>query len=378
MHVDIQLVMWEHVHVHLALLPSAEEEAQIKDDKEYILRLSDIIHHRAQELDKKKHKKKNKRGGADEDASSDDEEEGDDATESRQSLKASFVAKLLSPVLGYGSDPQLLHFVYDLWLWSRLGGAKNAAGVSLRVALGGNSFSPVFWQTWHAALLDLQKQVGFPTLFVTLAPFEWSFPYHRFIEDELHKLLQVRLHLPAVETMHLSHVLMETVVGFLTGKRQDSGGRKDRLWTKHLLADKSEEGKPTVVTYFARLEFQDGKRKRNVQRAQDYHGRGTVHLHCLIWLSNIPCIRLEDIISATLPPVDTPMRAIVDAGQLSWSGSGWPVHEGPSGCDADTGALQLHHDAEDAEAGLRAFMPDVVSVLRTERWSHVMLPPLNK
>ena len=96
---------------------------------------------RAQELDTKKYKKKNKQGGDDEDASSGEEEE-DDATESRHSLKASFIAKLLSPVLGYGSDPQLLHFVYDLWLWSRLGGAKNAAGVCLRVALAGNSFSP--------------------------------------------------------------------------------------------------------------------------------------------------------------------------------------------------------------------------------------------
>ena len=64
----------------------------------------------------------------------------------RQSAKASFVAKIFSPVIGYGTTYELQPFVYDLWLASSLGGAKNAAGTTLRGAVAGKVFSPVYWQ----------------------------------------------------------------------------------------------------------------------------------------------------------------------------------------------------------------------------------------
>ena len=83
------------------------------------------------------------------------------------SLKASYLAKVMSPVIGYGSDRQLAQFVYDLWLWTSIGGAKNTSGVNLRVAIASKSFSPEYWKTWHAGLVDLQRQLGYPTLFVT-------------------------------------------------------------------------------------------------------------------------------------------------------------------------------------------------------------------
>ena len=63
----------------------------------------------------------------------------------RQSLKASFLAKVMSSVIGYASDYELAQFVYDLWLWSSLGGAKHASGVQMRVALAGKPFSPEYW-----------------------------------------------------------------------------------------------------------------------------------------------------------------------------------------------------------------------------------------
>ena len=66
----------------------------------------------------------------------------------RQSAKASFVAKIFSPIIGYGSCYELQHFVYDLWLSSSLGGAKNASGgTTVRGAVAGKVFSPVYWQT---------------------------------------------------------------------------------------------------------------------------------------------------------------------------------------------------------------------------------------
>ena len=124
----------------------------------------------------------------------------------RQSLKASFLAKVMSSVIGYASDYELAQFVYDLWLWSSLG-AKHASGVQMRVALAGKPFSPEYWRTRHFALLDLQRQLGYPTLFVTTAPHEWSSPYHAFLEDELLRTFKTRLHLPGPESFHLAHIL---------------------------------------------------------------------------------------------------------------------------------------------------------------------------
>eukprot|EP00971_Amphidinium_carterae_P310958 6179475-Amphidinium_carterae.1 len=46
----------------------------------------------------------------------DDEVDQHMMREGRQSL-----AKVFSPVAGYGNDPELAQYVYDLWLWTRLG-----------------------------------------------------------------------------------------------------------------------------------------------------------------------------------------------------------------------------------------------------------------
>eukprot|EP00971_Amphidinium_carterae_P307676 6114708-Amphidinium_carterae.1 len=74
-------------------------------------------------------------------------------------------------------------------------------------------------------------------------------------------MLRSRLWLPAAEAMHLAHVLVQTITGLVTGASRQTQ-RKDRSWRNHLLSSKDESNLPTVVNYFARLEFQDGKRKR--------------------------------------------------------------------------------------------------------------------
>ena len=81
-----------------------------------------------------------------------------------------------SALIGYNSDAQLLQFVYDLWLFTTIGGAKNSANAGIREALAAKPYSPELWHTYHAALIDLQKQLGWPSLFITVAPYEWSFP----------------------------------------------------------------------------------------------------------------------------------------------------------------------------------------------------------
>ena len=142
-------------------------------------------------------------------ALSDDEDDDHEGRE-RHSIKRSFMRKVLSPIIGYGQDFELLQFVYDLTMWSRIGGGKNACvGLPLRLVLKGETFSPLYWKTKHQALIDMQRQCGFPALFKTMAPWEYSFPYHVFVLDEMEKGGRGRMQLAGLETLHTAHVFTE-------------------------------------------------------------------------------------------------------------------------------------------------------------------------
>ena len=149
---------------------------------------------------------------------------------SRQSAKAGFLAKAHSALVGYNSDGQLLQFVYDLWLFTTVGGAKNSAGTGIREALASKPYSPEVWRTYHMALVDAQRQLGWPSLFLTIAPYEWSFPYHRWLEDELVKSLCDRLHMPVAETLHIAHVLSQAVKGLLTGANEGLQAKREHVF----------------------------------------------------------------------------------------------------------------------------------------------------
>ncbi|CAE8634388.1 unnamed protein product, partial [Polarella glacialis] len=291
----------------------------------------------------------------------DDGNQGGRAT--HQSAKASFLAKVFSSVMGYGSDFVLAQFVYDLWLWTTLGGARNAAGVSMRAALAGRTMSPEYWRTRHCDLIDLQRQVGLPTLFITIAPYEWSAPYHEWMLDEMQRTCRRRLDLPAAETFHLAHLLVQAAKGLITGanwQRQKKGSR----WVEHILAPMDGSSEATVADFCIRLEFQDGKRKRWTRSAQNYHGRGTVHLHMLVWLRNFFAVNLGAKISAELPPDASPMHSLVEGSQLSWDSSGWPLRNEPSEWDEGAQLLKLHHPPDAFAKHCRAYMPEVLAALK--------------
>ena len=65
--------------------------------------------------------------------------------------------------------------------------------------------------------MDMVRQLGPPTLFITSAPYEWSFPLHEWVEDEMKKQLRSKLHLPVAETLHIAHVLKELDRGLFSG-----------------------------------------------------------------------------------------------------------------------------------------------------------------
>ena len=192
-----------------------------------------------------------------------------------------------------------------------------------------------------------------------MAPYEFSFPYHAWVKDEQAKELRSRLHLPVAETLHLVHVLKETVMQFVLGAR---GGRDAAC--RHLLQARDAEGHVTKIFAVLRLEFQDGTRK---EPTQSYHGSGRPHVHVLLWWDDEVTSRLEldKHVSATLPDEGSMLRGyVIDSQQDKHGRSGWPVHEGASGWDHTAGCVRLRHTAEDAAMGLRAYFPAVMDVLR--------------
>ena len=114
-----------------------------------------------------------------------------------------------------------------------------------------------------------------------------------------------------------------------------------------------------------RLEFQDGKRSRNWYRLkQFYHGRGTVHLHMLIWLTDADSIPFGDIIQAIIPEEEGPLRDLVLESQRDYESSGWPQRDDATEWNSKEGRLLLHHNAEAHRSHCRAYFKDVLESLK--------------
>ena len=110
-------------------------------------------------------------------------------------------------LLGYGHDFELLQFAYDLTLWSTLGAQRNIRNALMRILTSGSSFTPIYWKRVSNALIDVVRQMEMPRSFFTLAPYEWTAPYHRLLSDEMEKMLRRRLRLPVMESLHMAHLL---------------------------------------------------------------------------------------------------------------------------------------------------------------------------
>ena len=297
-----------------------------------------------------------KASGSEAEAGGAGESEGDEPgnrgpRKGRQSIRRSFLQKVLGPVAGYSEEYELLHFVYDLVMWSTLGGTKNSAkGIPLRLALKNASFSPEYWRARHLALLDLQRQVGLPFLFRTRAPYERSFPYHVWVMDEMAGPRAAGVggtgdppHGPRPQGVR----------GFFSGMNRRTAGKS---WREHLLGAADGSGAQTVINFVSRLEFQDGKRKTGTQR---YHGRGTVHSHSLDFLRNVGAVKLEDKLSASLPDAaqDPVTRGIVLDSQPDRKSSKVPIREEPSAWDEAGQKVLIHHSEEDHGRHGRTYFP---------------------
>ncbi len=308
-------------------------------------------------------RKRRRDDSSDEESGDTSDDEGDISCTKLGSIKRSFMRKVLSPVIGY-SDYELLHFVYDLSMWTTVGTKKNVAsrwGTPLRLILKNAPWTPEYWRTRHKAVIDMQRQCGNARLFRTRAPYEKSFPYHQWVMDEMQKTLAPRMHRAGPETLHRAHVLLEMDKGFFSGDKHWSTS-KSRTWEGHILGPQDPNGPNTVVNRVTRIEFQDGKRKR---ATQDYHGRGTDHSHSLDFLENVAAIELEKKIFATIPGEDEKtLRGLVSASQKDYSDSKLPVREEESAWDPGSDKVLLKHTAEDKDQHIRAYFKEAMDVTK--------------
>ena len=197
------------------------------------------------------------------------------------STKVSFWQKLTSEIADYSMLYDLLQFHYDVWLWQTVSGAIASARrmkCSPNKALESKSFSSEFWHWQHRYLLDAVEQFGFPSLFLTISPYEWSFPFPPWMEHLRKMTGKGSTQIPMLETLHIVHVLEQLVRGYMCGSNTNR-------WKNHEFANSRTKSIDNVQTYFYRFEFQQ---------------RGTVHLHMLVWLKDLKALK-PNIIRADIP-----------------------------------------------------------------------------
>ncbi|CAE7473081.1 Pif1 [Symbiodinium pilosum] len=223
-------------------------------------------------------------------------------------------------------------------MWSRIGGGKNAcAGLPLRLVLKGETFSPLYWKSKHQALIDMQRQCGYPSLFKTMASWEYSFPYHLFVLDEMEKGGRGRMQLAGLETLHTAHVFTQLNRGLYSGRNKTSA---QDGWKDHILSADSvpEERRPQTVVNC--LEFQHEKRKLPTQ---DYHGSGRVH--SLDYVENVDQVGLERKLAATVPDAEDQ-----------------PALQGTWKADRTVAATVAGRWRTDKAQGHRAFFPETLEI----------------
>ena len=184
-------------------------------------------------------------------------------------------------------------------------------------------------------------------------------------QDELEKTLRERTALPGPETFHLAHLLFQVAEGLLTGTNaQNHNKGQANTWTQHVFSSQDGHGEQLVTEMFARLEFQDGKRRRHTGPSQSYHGSGRAHLHMLVWLKHPEKVAWNEVLRADFPSgrVEPELRSLVEGSQLDWEKSGWPQREGPTAWTE--GCLLLQHTADAHAAHVRAWMPDVLGAMQ--------------
>ena len=173
-------------------------------------------------------------------------------TVNRKSSKRSFIIKCSSSILNYSLHFDLLQYVFDRWTYKTITGAINQGRIlncSPYSSLGNKAFSPAYWEWQHRYLLDIVRQYGYLSLFITISPSEWTFTLPQWLHNIKQRNTLGPTQTPFFETTHFIHVLEQIVRGYLCGTN-------DQRWKSHFFNYNGLPRKTSVKTFFYRFEFQ--------------------------------------------------------------------------------------------------------------------------
>ena len=260
--------------------------------------------------------------------------------ENRASSKIAFMTKVFSQISDYGTSFELLQFHDDIWLFKTVSGAITTArqrSCSPATSLQAKTFSPEYWKWQLCCLIDCVKQFGFPNIFITISPSEWSFLLPPWLENLQQMSGLGETNLAAFETLNFVNTLEKIVRGYLCGSN-------DCKWKNHLFANTCKTAENNVLNNFYRFEFQK---------------RGTVHLHLLVLLKNMQPINV------------TPIRADIDSAYLVYSlqksdKDNMPIYNNESKVETENtkSILKICHPEEAFEQNIRGYVSTLLPSLQ--------------
>ena len=268
---------------------------------------------------------------------------------SRQSAKVSFNFKVLSEVLDYSLDYDLLQFVYDRWLFNTVSGAISSAKqfqASAAIFLSSKTFSLEYWRWHHRYLIDAVRQYGYPDVFITISPYEWTFPTPVWLQNAAEISGKMPTQLATLETLNIVHVLEQTVRGYHCGTNS-------LRWKQHLFNYDKQMNKRNVRNFFYRIEFQ---------------GRGTAHVHLLVSLEDLSKCSYTDI-NAHIPCDDEELAFLVYDLQQSHK-TVLPCNEHATQVSKDQNGkqhLSLYYPQSAFALKLRAYISSVIHFLKCRK-----------
>ena len=251
----------------------------------------------------------------------------------------------MSEIADYGLMHEVLHFHYDLWLWQTVSGAVSQGKkmkCSPNKSLENKTFSTEYWRWQHRYLMDAVNQFGHPDLFITISPFEWTFPQPPWLQKLREETGHGPTCLSGFETIHIVHVLEQVVRGYLTGCNCNR-------WSTQVFNYDYKKDKKNVKTYFYRFEFQD---------------RGTVHLHMLVWLTDMTKVKVN-VFRADVPWNNADLAYLVSDLQKSNS-SVLPLKTTATevGTEQAKSTLSFYHPEDAFELNLRAYISTLLPSLK--------------
>ena len=94
---------------------------------------------------------------------------------------------------------------------------------------------------------------------MTISPYEWSWPYHQWLSDELEKACAERQYAPAAETLHIAHILSQAVAGLLTGSNDGLDAKDEHVFAAAEPGQRGA-GNPGSLAWSSRTESVPGTR----------------------------------------------------------------------------------------------------------------------